>query len=426
MMGRQTIAKIFSSRIFYIVFAILASVALWLYVEINDPQEGAVTLNVPVTFRNEQTLYDRGLVNTSAPGTVEVTFTGPRSIVARLNAGTVFAEVDLIGVALPGHNMTMGFSVNYNLPATVNASLLTYIRSTNHVHVTVERLAAKTVIVDGVYVGGTASPEYVAGVPEFNPQMISVFGPESVIAQIDVAWVEILRENLYETYTNDLPFTLLDAYGVALSQELLEQIRISQDTVRVTVPITMFRDVRLAVSKTLGAGANENNTTFRFSPEYVTISGPPAVLREIDSIIVGTFDLTNMELSWSQTYPITMPYEDLVNVSGETEAIVSASIQGLEVRTFSVDNIHAINEPDEPLEIVTRRLDVRIRGSREDLDALAQMNETQLNIRVTANLAGAVPGSVPATVWIDGEVGDVGAIGNYSVMVRRPVENENP
>ncbi|MCL2401658.1 MAG: CdaR family protein [Oscillospiraceae bacterium] len=425
MLGKK-LNKIFSSRVFYIVFAVVVAAALWIFVEGDDPRTQRVTVDlIPVTLRNEALLSDRGLIITAMErDTVTITFEGSRAGLSQLSRNSVTVEVDLSGITTTGDER-LEFEVI--LPSGVGRTVSELSRSPTRIGLTVDRLFERSIPVRGEYTGGTAHGtdiyEYLVGEPEFGPQMITVSGPERVVARVSEAWVPIMRENLSATYIDYLPFILRDENGYELSEEELEQLEVSHDLVRVTVPISAIRPVPLTVLFMHGAGTTDYNTFVDIFPDKIYVSGDPDAIRELNEIPLGTIDLTRIELSDSELFPIIVQ-NNFINHSGETEATVRVEVRGLEVWSFSVSNIHTSNDPgDYTLTVITRSLDVRIRGRREELEAL-----TETNFRIVADLAGLSVGShqVPVTVWIDGDVGNVGPVGEYTITVRLDrVENSS-
>jgi hypothetical protein len=90
---------------------------------------------------------------------------------------------------------------------------------------------------------------------------------------------------------------------------------------------------------------------------------------------------------------------------------------GLGIRDYPTSNISWVNAPaGYRVELTSRSVDVMVRGRREFLDQI-----TEMNIRVVADLRDKQTGGsyrVNATVYIDGIDGDVGAIGTVIVSLR--------
>ena len=420
-MLRKIFNKIFSSRIFYILFSLLVAVALWMFVELSENQTQRYTIsNVQVIFRNEDVLRDRKFLRTSVePQTVTLSYTTTRAIAQNLTSNTVFAEVDLAGVTRTG---SVPLSYEVILPAGLDRNALEgETRSVARITVIIDRLSTVTIPVRVDYRGGTASDDLIAELPEFSPQEIEVTGPEDVLSRISYARVPIYRENLASTYFADLDFILLDENDEALDESLLGSLTADQNTINVTVNIKQIKSIPLLVEFSYSAGATEQNTIYSIEPQFITVSGDPEVIKEYNSITLRTINTALFRAIDNYTFPIILQ-NGVTNLSGETEAFVKVEVLGLDIDYYSTNNLYAINAPtptDYRVEWITQSLDVRIRGRREDLDLVSLEN-----IRVVADLrefTSAGTYFIPATairVFIDGVAADIGAIGEYRVTIR--------
>ena len=125
-MLRTVLNKIFSSRVFYILFSLLASIALWMYVEINVNTEMQHPVNnVEIRYKNKEVLSDRGLLISSiSPETVNLTFDVQRSVATKLKRDTVYVEVDLANVTSTG-TAWLGYEII--LPTGVDKSAISHV-----------------------------------------------------------------------------------------------------------------------------------------------------------------------------------------------------------------------------------------------------------------------------------------------------------
>jgi len=413
-MIREKLGMIFSSRVFYIIFSFLVAIALWMYVEITENQLQQLTVqNVQIVRKNAELLTDRDLfIASMSQEMVNMTFECTRSVASKLKNTTLSAEIDLAGVNSRG-NVTLDIEIVY--PPGIDAEMagLTSI-SVNRISLYIDRLESRHIPVNVSYNGGAAE-SYIQDPPEFSPQTITVSGPTDVVSRVGTALVYVLRENLTSTYTDDLPFVLLDENGEGFEEYLGDQLIASEETIHVTIPIRMMKEVVLTIEFSYGSGATQQNTSYTVVPPTITIAGNVEDVRDYNSINLGTIDLTRFD--YSNTFPFTIVVPNyFTRISGETEANVVVDILGLDMKHLSVSNIQLLNEPDGYItEIRTPSLDVRIRGRTEDLESL-----TEANIRVVANLADDIsPGTqrVPARVYVDGIDGDVGAVGTYYITV---------
>ena len=415
-MVRGTLNKIFSSKAFYIVFSLLVSIALWMYVEItlNQIRRYEIT-GVPVVHLNQEVLGDRNLMVTNVrPDTVDLTFMCSQSVASRLTKDTLSVEIDLANITQTGFNPVRHRIV---YPANVDEDLIEDVSSSvGWITVNIDRLSSRNIRVEAPYRGG-ADEGYMTDTPDYGPREITVKGPAEVLFEIEVARVQIVRENLTTTLEDDFPFILFDRNGEELDESLLSQLTFSDDLIHVTVPVRATKEVALSVICFYGSGATEHNTSITIDPPMITIAGDPEDIRDYNSLNLTTIDLTRLAVfSDTNMYTIDLP-NNFTNLSGETEARVLVELLGLSFKYMSVSNpyIHTINTPAGYIaEVRTQALDVRIRGREEDL-----MWVTEANISVLADLADCGPGTqrVPARIFIDGVEADVGAVGNYNITV---------
>jgi len=413
-MFKERLSKI-SIRIFYIIFALVVSVALWLYVEIteNDVQISEIN-GIEIVFKNEDVLRDRGLLITSkVPEVISLTFEASRSDLTRLaTPGALTVEVDLAGISSAG-TTTQAYEINF--PQVININTIEILgRSASSITLVVDRLMERQIPVRGTYTGGTASVELMAEPAEFEPQSITVWGPEKEVSRIQYVYVPIVRENLSTTYTDDLDFILFDENDEELDDSLRDSVEFSQETIRVTVPIREVKDIALVVELSHGASTSSANTTVDIQPRTIKISGDPEVVKDLNSIMLGTIDMLRFGLTDTDAFAIVIP-DHIKNVSGEIEAMVHVEVLGLEIAFRSTSNIQTVNTPiGYRAEILTQSLDIRIRGASEDL-----IQVTPFNLRVVADLTDMSPGTsrVLARVYIDNIEADIDPVGEYFVTV---------
>ena len=420
-MIREILSSFFTGRVFYIMFSILVAIALWMYVEISVNQEVETAINATIEFRNEDILRDRNLFRADVrPDNVRLTFFSTRNIAQTLIREGVSVVVDLAAIETTG---TVALNYTIVFPVGINQNALTLRgTSTDTITLFIDRLSSIIIPVRGVYEGGTASEEFIADPPQFSPDTIEVSGPATVLSEIYSAWVPIVRENLSTTLIDEMPFVLLNAGGYEVElYQYGDSVSFSHETIRVTIPVRMQKEVVLLVNLVEGAGATEANTSVRIVPETITVAGDPEALQYFNTITLRTIDLTSFSQFYSFTVPIPIDNE-LINITGETEASVTVEILGLELHHFSVTSLHVTNVPPGYVaEIRTHSIDIGIRGRAGDLARIEA-----INIRVVADLSGLTAGTtrVPTRIYIDGGIENIGAIGSYLMTVNISLEPE--
>lgn len=415
---KKNFNTIFNSKPFYIIFSIIASIALWSYVTYVENPDIAVTVSgIQVELNGKDALAENGLIVTNVnANTVSMRFSGSRKIVTKLDNTNVTVSVDLSSIVSSAStsNGTGVFQLSYkiNYPTTINSSSITASdASYDYITITVEKVEEKSIPVKGTYTGDVAEG-YQADTMEFDPDTITVSGPESVVDQVAYAWVNVERDNLSETLQEEMNVVLMDADGKEIKSDYLT---LSQSAVLVTLPIVTVKDVALTVTFIDGNSVTAADVSYTVSPETITISGDPEVMKDLNQINLGTIDLKDFAQSTTKTFSIPIP-NNVTNVTGKTTATVTVNINGLDTTKLTATNIQVKNVPTGyTADIVTASMDVTIRGTT---DAISQV--TASNIRIVADLSeiGNSIGtfSVEAVVYVD-DVSGVDAVGSYKITV---------
>ena len=406
--------KLYNSRAFWLIIALLASLSLWIFITGQDTEEYKQTFRgVRVELVGEDILLNsRNMVITDlSTSTVTVEVSGPRRVVGSWNSDDLVAQIDVskltqsaftslqYTVKFPDGTNTSDVKTNSKTPETVNFMVSTQTK--------------KVVPVVGSF-DGIVADGFTAEPPEFEPSTITVSGPETYLKDIVRAWVSFGSQEISSTYSVDTGYVLLDANDEECSTTGLS---FSADTVKATLRIMEVKEIPLTVDLIPAAGASSANTKVSIEPGSITLAGDSAVLSSINRISLATIDLSDFASTYTDSYLIK--YDDgLKNLSGTTEANVSIEILGLETRDFSVssENMSYINVTDGyQAEILSESLVVKLRGTPEQLQEVRSEN-----IRVVADLkdyntsTGQFMPSVKVSV--DG-FPEVGALFDYKISI---------
>ena len=406
--------KFFNSKLFYIIVALLTSFAIWVYVASNDQDVISKRFDgVRVEFTGEEALLaSKGFVIIDpSVNTVSVTLSGPRNVVGLLEPADLTASVDVSKLTQVGYtNLT--YSIKF--PANTNEANISVRRETPQViSFNLSPVIEKTVPVRGSFDGNTAEG-YTAESPVFEPSTITLRGAEALLSDISYAWVTFGEEDISVSYTTDVPFTLMDSKGNECSSTGLTA---NVETVKATLPILQIKEVALRAELLQGAGANAENTKVTLEPASVTVAGDSAILAGLNQITVATIDLTDFSSTFTEKYPITIDNE-LSHLSGSSEVTVTVEIVGLETEKFTIPaaNLACTNVTSGfTSDILTRELEVVLRGTPEDLASVRAEN-----LRAVADLTdyneSAGTFIVDVRIYVDG-ASNVGAVGDYQISV---------
>jgi YbbR domain-containing protein len=415
---RKNDEKWTDSRLLWTVVSLFLAVIIWVYYGSNFGTEQTTTFyGVEVVYTGETAMRDslNLIISNEEATTVNVTLTVSRRDIARLTSADLKAVVNLSNVTTAGYR-TMGYTLSY--PSSVNSAGITVKSQTpSTIGLQISKLATKAVEVRGRY-DGTVQEGYAidsAGMT-FDPAYVTLIGPEEELEQVDCAYAVVARDNVSSSFNVTANFSLVNGDGEVLE---FEDVTMDADTVSVTVPVNLTKEVALDVSLVEGGGATADNVIKTITPSSITLAGDAATLDSINTVYIATIDLSDYTTFPSTEYSIVLP-NDTENLSGITTATVELSFTGLAVQPFVATNISYTNLADGYTALIYEpTILVNIRAPESVLN-LIEAN----NIRVVADLTDITTSSkVPVTVYVDG-YSEAGAVGDYAVYVQVKPQSE--
>lgn len=290
-----TINKIRNSKVFWAIASLLASFLLWAYMTSTEETTIDRTFyNVPVVFQGAEELRSsRGLIITEASvETVTIHVSGSRGNIGNLHASDLTAEVDVSSISQP-REMEVSYTIAW--PGSVDQSDVSIIsKSPETIAFSVVRESAKTVEVKGVFTGSVADG-YTADPILVEPSTITLYGPEDELKNVDSACVYVNRENVDMTLgPMKSSYVLLDQNG---DEVPMQEIISDHNTVTVTLPVLMKKELPLTVNLIEGAGATADNCVVTVEPKSIEVAGDTAVLEKMNQLVVSTIDLSDFASS---------------------------------------------------------------------------------------------------------------------------------
>ena len=405
-------------KVFYMALCVLAAIVVWIFVDNYGTNGGPVThtkwfRDVPITYTGETVLTDRGLMlleeNTVA--TVDLEMEGTMWDLALLDKDYIKVTADLSNVSRTGVQTVTSVIYSYT-EDYFRQRISVNDRNPSTITINVAELYHKTVDVRCEITGNVAEG-YSAGELQVSPTEIEVRGDQADVDAVSYAKVTLdLGEDATSTVTGELPIQFYDA-----NDQLLENtsLQTTEETIQVTLPVYVTRELQLTMNFVESAGARMNNVDWEIVPNTIQVSGPAEVLNSMDSIVLDTFDLASLGSTTNYSYAIPIP-EGCENLSGVTRATLRISFRDMQRTTVTATNFILQNAPDgRDVNLLTEQLAVSIFGTSGNVEAI-----TGDDILVTVDLAdfGSAVGTytVPAEVTVLGR--DVGVSGGpYRVRV---------
>ena len=406
--------KIYDSKVFWAIISLLISLIIWSYVSglYGYTMEKKFS-GVQVEFEGESSLLtQKNLAVTNVDNMyVNVTLKGDRTTLSRLSASDIKAVLDVSKISQPDD-----FAWAYDLvfPAYVNENDFTVVsRSPDTIKFSVVKNAKISVPVKGSFEGSIADG-CVADELVFEPETITVEGPENLLSDIDYAWVSFGEGvKINASFTVDEAFTLMSKSGEEIS---VSGLKLSVDKVTVTQPIMKTRELPLAVNIIPGGGYTEEDCVISIEPGTIIITGDTRLIDDMTEIVLGTVDLASFNEAYEQSFPIVLD-EGVENITGVTEAVVRIELGEVKLRTMKVTNISCKNcSPGYNAVINSEYVDVTLRAPDESV--LNSISSEDVSIIVDLADYGTTTGQIRAngTVEVAG-VSNVGAVGEVKVVL---------
>jgi len=410
-------------RFLYVLLSILVACGVWLYADLTSGPNGTPRPKtrefpeVPIEFLYESTLADRGLmlVEEGTNTTIDLELSGTRWDICCLDRSDIRVTASLFDVTRAGEqrvNWTLSFTDSKFSPDTITTEKASFGMAT----VNISELYSRTIDVSCELVGSVEEP-YSAGQVQLSHTEVEVRGLQEDVDPISYAKVTLdIGEGAVETVARDLELQFYDKDGQLLDKS---SIHSSTESVRATLPVFVTKELRLTVDFHDAPGARLRSTDYKIEPSFITVSGDASRLKNVETLKLGDYNLTELGTAASANYTTTnyviIPPEGCQNLSGVTRAALRIRFEDMTSATLSTENISWLNLPEgKQVEMLTPSLPVKVFGTKADVSAL-----TGEDVAVTVDLSdySAASGTytVPAEVTVD--KGDIGISGVYQIQV---------
>ena len=410
-------------NILYLVLSIVIAAGIWYYVdEFNGRVVTQTVTGIPIEYINQDALADNGLMlaegeDSGTSTTIDITFKGNRRHIVQMDRSKIRVTANLASITEAGVQ-----SVKPDLTYTdrkFNQSNTTIDKQSIYLAtVNICELSHKEVELRCELTGNVAEG-YSAGKVQLSQTAIEVRGQEDDIAVISYAKVVFdVGKNAKETVTASLDYKFYDAEGHEVDAS---GVHAEAGQIQATLPVYVTKELKLEVDFQEAPGARLADMAWAIRPESIMVSGDASVLNGMDSIVLDSFDLSNVtKESTTHSYAILVP-DGCENLSGVTKATLEIGYPDKAIADVTTQNIQVVNPPsDRTVEILTTQLTVRIVGTETEV-----ADVTGEDVTIVADLSDYAVASgtymVPAQVEVDGRVG---VSGTYQVQIRIPEAQE--
>lgn len=391
------------------ILAVFIAVVLWLYVVnvVNTDMDLAIR-NISPSFVGSEALLSTHNLAVSDLDEIEVDIvvSGARRDLMGFGKEDVQILVDISKISEPGE---------YKLPYTVKLSadgVKVTRKSPNELTIKLDRVTTATVPVRIALVG-EVEEGFMTGEMIATPSSLTLVGLTETISRISYAQAKVTKKSINASIDESIAYEFYDDQGRVIDGD---NIRADYSSIRVSVPVLKLIELPLSVEFIEGGGALLKNVNYEIEPKSIQVAVDSTKAVDIQPFKIGVVDLSKLSDSSKVSFQIILP-EGYKNVSGETSVVADVELSGLEKRQLTTKAIEIVNIPSGyVIEPVTNQLSVTLRGSSAEIEKV-----TVDNVHAVLDLDSIVltPGqhTMTAKIVVDG-VNDVGAIGEYKIVVR--------
>lgn len=359
------------SKILAFLLALVVSIVLWFYaVTVVNPDDTITISGISVQFEGTEALTSQGLMLTGGDSTkVSIKVSGRRSDLKELNNETVTAIADVTRIAASG-SYQLSWSVVW--PSTVaTGDISETSRAPSRISVTVSDIKENPEVPIELEYTGEPKTGYMIDKSNLTlgTQSISVRGPAEEVNKIARAVVRVDVTDADALIDTDCPVVLLDKDGNELS--LSQYVTSSADSVRVTIPILQYKDIKLNATLISGGGATSEDAEVTIEPSTLRVTGNTAVLDAMaDELTIRTIDLA--QITGTETFEVTPELPSGVTSRADSQTVkITVTLKGLVTKEFTVPTANILRkEAPAGMTFADQNVKITVRGRASVMSTL--------------------------------------------------------
>ena len=277
------------------IVAVAIALILWAYANNGQSQGQQVVTAVPVEVRN---LPADTVVTQVNPASVNVTLGGDTLARQRLSANAdLQAQIDLSGLGPGRHQIRID-----TVPVPRGVTLIAITPAS--VVVTMEALERRSIEVSLVTVGVPASG-FVVDSLQARPGQIEVSGPSSVVWRVARVEGSLRIDGSNTGFRQTVTLSAVDADGASVSGVRLQPDQVDAQVTITPAPMSKSLPVEVPVTGQPAKGYHVVSVTV--VPAQVTVSGPPELVRPLQSLRTDPVDVSGLKETLSRSVGLVLP-----------------------------------------------------------------------------------------------------------------------
>ena len=300
------------------ILSLIIAVIIWFVIyDIEDPVTTS-RYTLTVNILNEDQLEDQGKTYEVVSGdTVTVTVKGKTSVVNQIRATDLTAVADMKKLSITNAVPVEVTSTKYPDQIDIDTGNAT-------MNVEIEDVVTKDFKINFI-TEGTPEEGLIVGEIAISPNIITVRGSSTAVAQVAQVAVRINIGGVIENTSTAEKVLLLDSGGSQLDPSRYD---LSTNDVVASVHLlaTKTVPVELRFSGTPASGYSVVNSSY--SPSEIQIAANPSVLASVDSIVLPDYDISGIKESVQETISISDSLPAGVRLAdGDPEKAIAVNVE---------------------------------------------------------------------------------------------------
>ena len=325
------IDKIFFTKSYAVVFALLLAGLLYFVVNFNDNSSSMLSSSKTLTNVNVTARYNSESFEASGiPSSCEITFTGDAANVNNAASKSGYCLIDLDGYTEGSHTV--------NLVATGYGDNVNIITSPSQVQVTLKRKTTAQFDLSYDFINqNSLDPKFILGTPEFSTgsSKVNIRASQDTLNSIALVKALIDVSNQSSDFEVEAPLVAYNSLGQMVDAEIVPSsvnVKVSITSPHKTVPIKLNISGEAPVGLALDMVSMDHQTTEIYAAEDV--------LAEVNEVYVN-LDLSTVSSDTEIIQAVVLPSG--VSASEITMVNLKVSLASASTRTIDNVEINAIN-----------------------------------------------------------------------------------
>ena len=343
--------------------ALVISTFVWFVVmNVEDSTTIKTITGIEVEMQNGDSIIESGNVYDITDGEViSVVVQGPRSLVENLSASNFTATADLSHLSIT-NSTTIKVVTNSSVKES-DAKKLTITPVDEYVTLSIEQEVEKSVPVKVITTGSVAEG-YALGTATSTPNMVTVYGPGSVVSNIVEARAVVDVNGSFNEIQTSVGVGCIDGYGAAIEKN---NISLSVEQVKVSIPVYQTKEIPINVSTVGNPHEGFGVFAVNYEPSTIVIAGEDDALENVECIDVKDVLITDA----------TDTIEKNINLDEYLPSGVFVANSDASEVAISVDIV-----PYSEVDIILNKGDIGMEGMADTLDYTIKGPET-LKVKIT-------------------------------------------